>query len=71
MIKYNNMISSEITLDRILRILKRLEVTMKDHEIMCVMCAYWVKQDSDNRCDEYQNMREIYWKWGKRHDDSH
>lgn len=63
------MISSEITLDRILRILKHLEDIMKEHETMCVMCSYWVGQDSDNRCDEYQIMRDIRHKWGTRLND--
>jgi hypothetical protein len=61
---------SEITLHHVLRILQYLEETMKEHEtVTCFTCSDLVAQDSLQRCAEYQHMREIKWKWGKRYDD--
>ena len=61
---------SEIALDRILRMLKQLDATMKEHEaITCFTCSDLLAQDSTRRCAEYRHMLETRWKWGKRYDD--
>lgn len=62
---------SDLTLERILRICSQLEATMQEHERTCVMCSYWVEEDSNQRCDDYQELRDKRHEWAKRHDDAH
>lgn len=61
---------SEITLERMRRLLNQLEATMKDHEQTCGMCSFLIRDDNPGRCGKYQQMRETKWKWGKRYDDT-
>lgn len=63
--------TSDLTLERISRILDHLKNTMQEHEKTCGMCSFWVREDSRKRCTEYQHMQEIKFKWAKRHDDAH
>lgn len=55
----------------LLRKLELLEATMKEHETeTCFACSDWLAQDSWQRCDEYQRVRKIKWKWAKQYDDT-
>lgn len=61
----------EITLERMRGLLKQLKATMKEHETtICFTCSDLLAQDSLQRCAEYRQMQEIFWKWGKRYDDT-
>jgi hypothetical protein len=63
--------ASDVTIENISRIFERIVETMKEHERTCGLCSYWIKEDSSQRCGDYQSMREAKWKWGKKHDDAH